>query len=165
MCILVEEKWNTVFEKVYHYDLSKIKPVVARPDFVDDVVPLEQLGKVKIDQAFLGSCNNGRIDDLRVAARLLKNKKVKDNVRFIVAPASNEVYLQALEEGIMDTLMEAGAQIMNANCSVCWGSCQGVIGENEVLVSTGTRNFKTSELQSLSRISGNRDTRCDHRIY
>ena len=104
-----------------------------------------------------------------MAARLLKNKKVKDNVRFIVAPASNEVYLQALEEGIMDTLMEAGAQIMNANCSVCWGSCQGVIGENEVLVSTGTRNFKgragTSELQSLSRISGNRDTRCDHRIY
>ena len=133
---------DAVFEKVYHYDLSKIKPVVARPDFVDDVVPLEQLGKVKVDQAFLGSCNNGRIDDLRVAARLLKNKKVKDNVRFIVAPASNEVYLQALEEGIMDTLMEAGAQIMNANCSVCWGSCQGVIGENEVLVSTGTRNFK-----------------------
>src|SRR5699024_12108842 len=116
--------------------------IIASLDLVDDVDPLEQLGKVNSDKAFLGSCNNGRIDDLRVAARLLKNKKVKDNVRFIVAPASNEVYLQALEEGIMDTLMEAGAQIMNANCSVCWGSCQGVIGENEVLVSTGTRNFK-----------------------
>ena len=130
------------FEKVYNYDLSKIRPVVARPDFVDDVIPLKEAGRVKIDQAFLGSCNNGRIEDLRVAAKLLKGKKVSEDVRFIVAPASNAIYLQALEEGIMDILMEAGAQIMNANCSVCWGSCQGVIGENEVLVSTGTRNFK-----------------------
>ncbi len=133
---------NAKFEKVYHYDLSQIEPVVARPDFVDDVIPLSQLEPVKINQAFLGSCNNGRIDDLRVAAKILKGEKVKDDVRFLVAPASNAVYLQALEEGILDTLMEAGAQIMNANCSVCWGSCQGVIGENEVLVSTGTRNFK-----------------------
>ncbi|MCQ2492590.1 MAG: 3-isopropylmalate dehydratase large subunit [Lachnospiraceae bacterium] len=133
---------DATFAAVYEYDLSKIEPVVARPDFVDDVIPLSECPKVKIDQAFLGSCNNGRIDDLRVAANILKGKKVSDEVRFIVAPASNAVYLEALEEGIMDTLMEAGAQIMNANCSVCWGSCQGVIGENEVLISTGTRNFK-----------------------
>lgn len=133
---------DAVFEKVYNYDLSKIRPVVARPDFVDDVIPLEELEKVKVDQAFLGSCNNGRIDELRIAAKMLKGKKVCESVRFIVAPASNAVYLQALEEGIIDTLMEAGAMVMNANCSVCWGSCQGVIGENEVLVSTGTRNFK-----------------------
>ncbi len=133
---------DAVFEKVYNYDLSQIKPVVARPDFVDDVIPLEELEPVKIDQAFLGSCNNGRIDELRIAAKLLKGKKVCEDVRFIVAPASSAVYLQALEEGIIDTLMEAGAMVMNANCSVCWGSCQGVIGENEVLISTGTRNFK-----------------------
>lgn len=133
---------DAVFEKVYHYDLSQIKPVVARPDFVDDVIPLAEVGKVKIDQAFLGSCNNGRIDELRIAAKLLKGKKVCEDVRFIVAPASNAVYLQALEEGIIDTLIESGAMVMNANCSVCWGSCQGVIGENEVLISTGTRNFK-----------------------
>lgn len=133
---------DVVFEKVYNYDLSQIKPVVARPDFVDDVIPLEELEPVKIDQAFLGSCNNGRIDELRIAAKLLKGKKVCEDVRFIVAPASNAVYLQALEEGIIDILMEAGAMVMNANCSVCWGSCQGVIGENEVLISTGTRNFK-----------------------
>lgn len=133
---------DAVFEKVYNYDLSQIKPVVARPDFVDDVIPLEELEPVKIDQAFLGSCNNGRIDELRIAAKLLKGKKVCEDVRFIVAPASNAVYLQALEEGIIDILMEAGAMVMNANCSVCWGSCQGVIGENEVLISTGTRNFK-----------------------
>lgn len=133
---------DAVFSEVYNYDLSQIKPVVARPDFVDDVIPLAEAGKVKIDQAFLGSCNNGRIDDLRVAAKLLKGKKVCEDVRFIIAPASNAVYLEALEEGIIDTFIESGAMVMNANCSVCWGSCQGVIGENEVLVSTGTRNFK-----------------------
>ena len=130
------------FLKVYEYDLSKIEPVVARPDFVDDVISLSEVGDVKIDEAFLGSCNNGRIDDLRVAASILKGKKVNPDVRFIVAPASNNVYLQALDEGLIDIFMEAGAMVMNANCSVCWGSCQGVIGDGEVLISTGTRNFK-----------------------
>ena len=130
------------FLKVYDYDLDKIEPVVARPDFVDDVIPLSEVGDVKIDEAFLGSCNNGRIDDLRVAAEIVKGKQVDPKVRFIVAPASKAVYIQALEEGIITTLMEAGAMVMNCNCSVCWGSCQGVIGENEVLISTGTRNFK-----------------------
>ena len=133
---------DAVFEKVYEYDLSKIEPVVARPDFVDDVIPLSEVGDVKIDQAFLGSCNNGRIDELRVAANILKGKKVHKDVRFIIAPASNSVYLQAVEEGLMEIFLESGAMVMNANCSVCWGSCQGVIGEGEVLISTGTRNFK-----------------------
>lgn len=140
------------FLKVYEYDLDKIEPVVARPDFVDDVIPLRELGEVKIDEAFLGSCNNGRIDELRVAAKLLKGKKVHPDVRFIVAPASNEVYLQALREGIIDVLLESGAMVMNCNCSVCWGSCQGVIGENEVLVSTGTRNFKGRTGHKTSKV-------------
>ncbi len=130
------------FLKVYDYDLDKIEPVVARPDFVDDVIPLSEVGDVKIDEAFLGSCNNGRIDELRVAARILKGKKVHPDVRFLIAPASNNVYMQALDEGLIDIFMESGAMVMNANCSVCWGSCQGVIGEGEVLISTGTRNFK-----------------------
>lgn len=130
------------FQKVYHYDLSKIEPVVAKPDFVDNITPLSQLEKVKIDEAFLGSCNNGRIDDLRVAAEILKGKKVHPDVRFLIAPASNAVYLQALQEGLVDIFLEAGGMMMNANCSVCWGSCQGVIGAGEVLISTGTRNFK-----------------------
>ena len=133
---------DAAFEKVYEYDLSKIEPVVARPDFVDDVIPLTEVGDVKIDQAFLGSCNNGRIDELRVAANILKGKQVHPDVRFLIAPASNNVYLQALEEGLIEIFLESGAQVMNANCSVCWGSCQGVIGEGEVLISTGTRNFK-----------------------
>lgn len=143
---------DATFLKVYEYDLGKIEPVVACPDFVDNITALKDLPKVEIDEAFLGSCNNGRIDELRVAASILKGRKVKDGVRFLVSPASNEVYLQALEEGIIETLLEAGAMVMNANCSVCWGSCQGVIGENEVLVSTGTRNFKGRAGHKTSKV-------------
>ncbi len=130
------------FMQVYDYDLSKIEPVVAEPHFVDNVKPLAQMDEVRIDEAFLGSCNNGRIDELRVAASILKGRKVHPDVRFLITPASNSVYLQALEEGLVDIFLEAGAMMMNPNCSVCWGSCQGVIGEGEVLISTGTRNFK-----------------------
>ena len=133
---------DAVFEKVYQIDLDQIEPVVARPHQIDDVVPVKEAGDVKIDEAFLGSCNNGRIEEFRVAAEILKGKKVSDHVRFIIAPASNEVYLQALEEGLIDIFLDAGAMVMNSNCSVCWGSCQGVIGEGETLISTGTRNFK-----------------------
>lgn len=133
---------DAVYVKEYTFDLSKIQPVAARPDFVDDVVPAKEVCGVRIDEAFLGSCNNGRMDELRVGASLLKGRRVADHVRFLVVPASQEVYLQALEEGLIQTYMECGAIVMNPNCSVCWGSCQGVIGENEVLISTGTRNFK-----------------------
>ena len=90
------------FLQVYDYDLSKIEPVVAEPHFVDNVKPLTQVGEVKIDEAFLGSCNNGRIDELRVAAAILKGRKVHPDVRFLITPASNSVYLQALEEGLVD---------------------------------------------------------------
>lgn len=130
------------YEKVYNYDLSTIEPVVARPDYIDDVVAVNETEGVIIDQAFIGSCNNGRIEELRVTASILKGKKVNTNVRLIISAASNNVYLQALEEGLIDIFIESGAMIMNSNCSVCWGSCQGLIGEGEVLISTGTRNFK-----------------------
>lgn len=133
---------DAVYEREYTFDLSRVEPVAARPDFVDDVVPAGEVAGIAIDEAFLGSCNNGRIDDLRVGAAVIKGKKVADHVRFLVVPASNDVYKQALEEGLIEIFMEAGAIVMNANCSVCWGSCQGVIGEHEVLISTGTRNFK-----------------------
>ena len=126
----------------YTFDLSKVRPVVAKPDFVDNVVDAEEACGIKINEAFLGSCNNGRIEDLRVGAEVIKGKKVAEGVRFLVVPASQTIYRQALKEGLLDIFMEAGAIVMNPNCSVCWGSCQGVIGENEVLISTGTRNFK-----------------------
>ena len=109
---------DAVYAREYTFDLSKVR------------------------EAFLGSCNNGRIEDLRVGAEIIKGKKVAEGVRFLVVPASRTIYRQALKEGLMDVFMDAGAIVMNPNCSVCWGSCQGVIGENEVLISTGTRNFK-----------------------
>ena len=131
------------FAKVYDICIcQQSNQSVAKPHFVDSVVDAKECVGTHIDEAFLGSCNNGRIEDLRVGAALIKGKKVHPLVRFLVVPASAKVYQQALEEGIISTFMEAGAIVMNPNCSVCWGSCQGVIGENEVLISTGTRNFK-----------------------
>ena len=130
------------FAAVYDIDLSEIQPIVAKPHFVDNVVPAKESLGVHIDEAFLGSCNNGRIEDLRVGAALLKGRKVHPLVRFLVVPASRSIYKQAADEGLLDIFMEAGAIVMNPNCSVCWGSCQGVIGEGETLISTGTRNFK-----------------------
>jgi 3-isopropylmalate/(R)-2-methylmalate dehydratase large subunit len=133
---------DAVFAAVYDIDLSEIVPIVAKPHFVDNISPVSECAGTHIDEAFLGSCNNGRIEDLRLGASIIKGHKVAPNVRFLVVPASASVYRQALEEGVIDTFIDAGAIVMNPNCSVCWGSCQGVIGEGETLISTGTRNFK-----------------------
>ena len=139
-CFVSDE--DAVFAATYDIDLSTITPIVAKPHFVDNVCPAREAAGIKVDEAFLGSCNNGRIEDLRVGAALLKGRKVHPLVRFLVVPASQAVYKEALKEGLLQIFMEAGAIVMNPNCSVCWGSCQGVIGEGETLISTGTRNFK-----------------------
>ena len=139
-CFVSDE--DAVFASTYDIDLSTISPIVAKPHFVDNVCPAREAAGIKIDEAFLGSCNNGRIEDLRVGAALLKGRKVHPLVRFLVVPASQAVYKEALKEGLLQIFMESGAIVMNPNCSVCWGSCQGVIGEGETLISTGTRNFK-----------------------
>ena len=139
-CFVSDE--DAVFAATYDIDLSTITPIVAKPHFVDNVCPAREAAGIKIDEAFLGSCNNGRIEDLRVGAALLKGRKVHPLVRFLVVPASQAVYKEALKEGLLQIFMESGAIVMNPNCSVCWGSCQGVIGEGETLISTGTRNFK-----------------------
>ena len=130
------------FENVYHYNLSELEPMVAKPHFVDNVSKISELDQVVVDQCFIGSCNNGRIEELRVASEILKGKKVKAGVKLLISPASKKVYLQAIEEGLIDIFVDSGAIVLNPNCSVCWGGCQGVIGEGETLVSTGTRNFK-----------------------
>ena len=139
-CFVSDE--DAVFAATYDIDLSTITPIVAKPHFVDNVCPAREAAGIKIDEAFLGSCNNGRIEDLRVGAALLKGRKVHPLVRFLVVPASQAVYKEALKEGLLQIFMESGAIVMNPNCSVCWGSCQGVIGEGETLISTGTRDFK-----------------------
>ncbi|MCP4112982.1 MAG: 3-isopropylmalate dehydratase large subunit [Desulfobacteraceae bacterium] len=132
------------YEKVFDYDISSLEPAVVSPHFVDnyDTVTNKEKENIIINQGFIGSCNNGRIEDLRVASDILKGKKIKPDLKLIMSPASQDVYIQALREGIIEIFLDSGAMVVNPNCSVCWGACQGVIGEGEVLISTGTRNFK-----------------------
>jgi 3-isopropylmalate/(R)-2-methylmalate dehydratase large subunit len=123
-------------------DLDALVPVVARPHAVDDVCPVSEVRDVAIHQAFLGSCTNGRIEDLREAARILKGKKIAEGVRLIIAPASRQVMLQAMEEGVLTTLIEAGGAVFTPGCGVCVGTHGGVPADGEVVLSTSNRNFK-----------------------
>ncbi len=133
---------DCVYEKTFDYDLSSIEPAVVGPDLLDNYEVVSTMAGTPISQGFIGSCNNGRIDELRIAAAILKDRQVKQGIKLLISPASKAVYLQALQEGLIEIFMQNGAILLNPNCSVCWGGCQGVLGEGEVLISTGTRNFK-----------------------
>ncbi len=121
------------------YDASELEPLVAVPFRVDNVKPVSDLEGREIDQVFIGTCTNGRLEDLEAAARILKGKKVK--ARTLVIPASREVLLEALKSGIIETLIEAGAMIGPPGCGPCLGAHMGVLGEGEACVSTSNRNF------------------------
>lgn len=142
--LLFQSDADCQYEKIYEYDLASIEPAVVAPHFVDnyDTAGNKEKENIEIHQGFIGSCNNGRIEELRVAANILKGKKIAPTVKLLIGPASQNVYLQALREGLIEIFLESGATVVNPNCSVCWGACQGVIGDGEVLISTGTRNFK-----------------------
>ena len=122
-------------------DLNRLTPRVARPWSVDDVVPVDTVQQIKIDQAFIGSCTNGRMEDLRIAARVLKGNKVASGVRLLVTPASDRIYRQCLEEKLMDIFIQAGAVICNPGCSACFGG-QGMLWDGEVCIGTHNRNFR-----------------------
>lgn len=124
------------------YDLTGIAPVVARPHSVDNVCPVTELDGLKIDQCFIGTCTNGRLEDLLVAAEILKGKSVASNVRLLVLPASKEVFEAALRENIIYTLSNAGAVILPPGCGPCLGAHQGVLAPSERCLSTANRNFK-----------------------
>jgi homoaconitase/3-isopropylmalate dehydratase large subunit len=123
------------------FPVSKLEPVVATPSSVDNVRPVKKEEGVKIDQAFLGSCTNGRFEDLADAARILKGRRVKEWVRMIVIPASREVYSEALKAGLMETFVESGCSIFGSGCGPCPGGHLGVLGDGEVCISTSNRNF------------------------
>lgn len=125
---------------VRRYAAEEIVPVVARPYLPSNVAPASEVG-VEIDQAYLGSCTNGRIEDLRVAAAILKGKKVKEGVRLLVVPASKEVFDQAMQEGTLKALSDAGAYISGPTCGACLGGYMGVLAPGERCVSTTNRNF------------------------
>ncbi|MEZ0324168.1 MAG: 3-isopropylmalate dehydratase large subunit [Hydrogenothermaceae bacterium] len=125
----------------YEFDASKIEPVVACPHLPSNVKPVSEVAGTHIDQVFIGSCTNGRISDLRIAAAILKGKKVHPEVRCIVIPASDQVYKQALHEGLIEILADAGCLISTSTCGPCLGGHMGILAEGEVCLSTSNRNF------------------------
>ena len=131
------------YEKVFDIDLGTLKPVVSLPHTVDNTrdVDDEAVREITVNQVFIGSCTNGRIGDLKVAAHILKGRKRHPGVRLIVGPASQGVYREALKEGILEVLLDAGATILPPGCGPCIGLHQGILGRNEVCVATSNRNF------------------------
>ncbi|MCD7782255.1 MAG: homoaconitase large subunit [Methanosphaera sp.] len=128
--------------EVMDIDVTDLEPQVACPNYVDNVKPASEVEDVEVDQVFIGSCTNGRLNDLRQAAQILKNNKIKNGVRVLVIPASRTIYKQALEEGLMDIFVDAGALVCNPCCGPCLGGHVGLIGDGEVSLSTSNRNFK-----------------------
>lgn len=127
---------------VKEYDVSALEPQVARPHTVDNVVPVSQVAGTPIQQGVIGTCTNGRLEDLRIAARILKGRKVHPDTRLIVAPASRRVMLDAIQEGVLQTLIEAGAAVVTPGCGPCVGTHNGVPSDGENVISTANRNFK-----------------------
>lgn len=133
---------DAVYEKNFEIDAPDVVPLVAAPHSVDNIKTVEKVAGKKLDQVFIGTCTNGRFEDLQVAAKILKGKKKHPNLRLIVSPASRAVYLQALKKGIIEALSKAGAAIFPPGCAACVGVHGGVLGDGEVCLSTQNRNFR-----------------------
>lgn len=139
---VVEPDDDAVYEKIITLDVSDLEPQVACPHTVDNVKNVKQVKGTKIHQVVIGSCTNGRLEDLEVAARILKGKKVSKGIRMLVFPASARIYAQALGKGIIGEFMKAGAVVMNPGCGPCLGVHEGALGDGEIALSTTNRNFK-----------------------
>lgn len=133
---------NAEYEQILRVDVSGLEPQVACPHAVDNVKPVSEVKGIKVDQALLGSCTNGRLEDLEIASRILADKKVAAHVRMLVIPASWEIYLEAMEKGFLKTLINAGAIVLNPGCGPCLGAHQGILAAGEVCISTTNRNFQ-----------------------
>ena len=129
------------YSQTVEFDVSTMDPQVACPSSVDNVKPVSKVGNIKIDQAFIGSCTNGRLEDLQLAAKIMKGKKVADGVRTLVIPASQEIYQQADKEGLLQIFTEAGAIVCGSACGPCLGGHIGLLAAGETCVSTSNRNF------------------------
>jgi 3-isopropylmalate/(R)-2-methylmalate dehydratase large subunit len=125
-----------------HININELEPQIACPHNVDNVKPVSEVEGTHIDQVFLGSCTNGRLSDLRTAAKIIKGKDISKNVRMLVIPASREVYSKAMDEGLLKTFVDSGALVCNPCCGPCLGGHIGLIGPGEVSLSTSNRNFK-----------------------
>ncbi|MGI6434996.1 MAG: 3-isopropylmalate dehydratase large subunit [Syntrophomonadaceae bacterium] len=133
---------DAVYQRVKEYDVSTLEPQVAKPHTVDNVAPVSEVAGTPIQQGVIGTCTNGRIEDLRIAAAILKGRKIASGVRLIVAPSSRQVMLQAIREGLLETFVEAGAAVVTPGCGPCVGTHNGVPSDGENVISTANRNFK-----------------------
>lgn len=135
---------NATYSKIIEIDVNKLEPIVAYPYLPSNGKPISQAVKddIEIDQVYIGSCTNGTLSDLRVAANILKGRKIHKRVRLIVTPATQRIYKQAQKEGIIDTLIDAGAVVANPTCGACLGGYMGILGDNERCVATTNRNFR-----------------------
>lgn len=139
--VVYEADNDAVYEEEYTIDLSTLKPTVAFPHLPENTRTIDEVGDVQIDQVVIGSCTNGRLEDLRIAASVMKGKKVKKGIRVIVIPATQKIYLDAMEEGLLRIFIEAGAIVSTPTCGPCLGGYMGVLAEGERCVSTTNRNF------------------------
>jgi 3-isopropylmalate/(R)-2-methylmalate dehydratase large subunit len=133
---------DAVYEDVIHEDVSPIEMQVAFPHSPQNVRPVAEAAEVRIDQAVIGSCTNGRLEDLRIAAGVLRGRQVHPDVRCIVLPGTRQVYLEALREGLIEALVEAGAVVSTPTCGPCLGGYMGVLAAGERAISTTNRNFR-----------------------
>ncbi|MFH1458223.1 MAG: 3-isopropylmalate dehydratase large subunit [Candidatus Omnitrophota bacterium] len=130
------------YEQVLEFDISKLKPQVAQPHTVDNVTSVDKVKGVKIHEAFLGTCTNGRLTDFKVACAILKSKKVAPGVKLIIAPSSRQVFLEALKSGLIDIFIKAHAVVVAPGCGPCVGTHNGIPADGEVVISSANRNFK-----------------------
>jgi len=132
---------NSHYKKILYYRAEAFVPVVALPSNVDKVKPVSELGRIELDQVFIGSCTNGRLEDLQIAAEILKGKKIKDGLKLIVTPASRDIYQKAAQNGLLNILAEAGAIITHPGCGLCCGRSGGIVCDGERVLATNNRNF------------------------
>ncbi|MCW4002111.1 MAG: homoaconitase large subunit [Candidatus Bathyarchaeota archaeon] len=137
----VRSDLDATYKTVLSVDVADLEPQISCPHSVDNVKPVSEIGNVEVDQAFIGSCTNGRMEDLRLAAQILEGKRVNKEVRLLVAPASQKVYLQALKEGLVKTFLKAGAILCNPTCGPCLGGHLGLLAPGETCISSSNRNF------------------------
>lgn len=138
---IYEADEDACYETEYTIDLSALKPTVAFPHLPENTKTVDEAGGIKIDQVVIGSCTNGRLEDLKIAAEILKGKKVAKGVRAIIIPATQQIYLDAMEEGLLKIFVEAGAVVSTPTCGPCLGGYMGILAEGERCVSTTNRNF------------------------
>ena len=138
---IYEADVDAVYDEEYTINLSDVRPTVAFPHIPENTRTIDEAGDIEIHQVVIGSCTNGRLDDLRAAAKVLKGRKVKKGIRTIIFPATQKIYLQAIEEGLIKTFIEAGAVVSTPTCGPCLGGHMGILAEGERCVSTTNRNF------------------------